>query len=216
MPPSTTSVLVVDDNNTFADAMRFAIERHPDLCCVGIAHDASSAHDCIRRDAPDHALINLDLTSADGLETTRMLRQAAPDMGVTVLTSRTDPETMQAAELAGASHFIPKQSSMADVLDALRSPHGGRMMLPGAMVIDMMRRFDQQPVRDADGLTARELDVLRGMAEGLPPKTIAQGMGISVHTVRGHVKNIYWKLDAHSQLEAVAIARRRGLVSVAS
>lgn len=216
MTPSITAVLIVDEMNTFADAMRLAIDRHPDLCCVGIADDVADAVGRVRHDPPDQCLVNLDMSGVNGLELTRSLRDAAPEMALTVLTSRTDPETMQLAERAGASHFLPKQSSMSDVMDALRSPRRGRMVLPGATVIDMMRRLDPQPPHEAFGLTVRELDVLRGMAAGEPPKTIALGMGISVHTVRGHVKNIYWKLDAHSQLEAVAIARRRGLVFEAS
>lgn len=210
---SATSVLIVDDNNTFAEAMRFAIDRDPALQCIGIAHDAPGAVDAVHRDRPDNALVNLDVPGADGLEMTRVLRRASASIALTVLTSRTDPETVLGVEQAGANHFIPKQSSMSDVLDALRSAHHGRMTMPGTMMIDLLRQRAPEHRHATDGLTARELDVLRGMAGGEPPKTIARSLGISVHTVRGHVKNIYWKLDAHSQLEAVAIARRQGLVT---
>ena len=212
---SPTSVLIVDDNNTFAEAMRFAIDRDPGLHCVGIAHDSVGAVDAVHRDRPHNALVNLDVPGADGLEITRSLRQASASIALTVLTSRADPETVLGVERAGANHFIPKQSSMADVLDALRSAHNGRMTMPGTMMIDLLRPRAPEHRHGTDGLTARELDVLRGMAGGEPPKTIARALGISVHTVRGHVKNIYWKLDAHSQLEAVAIARRQGLVTAA-
>jgi DNA-binding NarL/FixJ family response regulator len=214
MTHGTISVLFVDDENTFADAMRFAIDREPMLRCVGTAHDVAEAVAIIERDEPDCCLLNLDLRSTPGIEALDAIRRAAPRMPITVLTSRTEVEVLRAAEAAGADHLVPSVCSMNDVLKAIRSPSTGSMTLPGMILFDVMWRHDH-PVRfsGADGLTARELDVLREMAAGDPPKTIATAMGISIHTVRGHVKNIYWKLDAHSQLEAVAIARRRGLLS---
>lgn len=211
-----TSVLIIDDNKTFADAVRIAIDADPELCCIGIASSATEAGEAVRRMDPDHCLVNLDLPDDEGIEATRAVRRLAPGMAVTVLTGRTDAEVVRRAGEAGASHLVPKQSSISDVLDALRSSHNGRMLLLGSTVVDLLSRRDQSGGGAVDCLTAREYEVLQGMAEGAPPKVIAASMGISVHTVRGHVKNIYWKLDAHSQLEAVAIARRRGLLSYAS
>lgn len=207
------SVLIIDENNTFADAMRFAIDRDPGLRCVSIVPSLSEALDAISREPADHALVDVDAAGSDGMETARELRRAVPGIRMTVLSARTDPEVVAAADEAGVNHFIPKQSSMGDVLEALRSPHTGPMTLPGTVVVDLLRqRARTVEGSSPDRLTARELDILRGMAAGEPPKRIAAHMGVSVHTVRGHVKSIYWKLDAHNQLEAVAIARRRGLV----
>jgi DNA-binding NarL/FixJ family response regulator len=211
------SVLIVDDNHTFADALQIAIDGDPNLHCVGIADSIGEAVEAVRRTDPEHCFVNLDLRDGDGIEAIRALRRTASDMALTVLTGRMDSEVLRRVEDAGASNVVPKQSSLRDVLAALRSPHTGRMVLPGSIVVDLLsRREEAKQPSGVDALTAREYEVLGRMAEGTPPKVIARGMGISVHTVRGHVKNIYWKLDAHNQLEAVAIARRRGLLSTAS
>lgn len=213
-PDFKLAVLFVDDENTFADAMRFAIDREPDMECIGTAHSAAEAVAAIDRHRPDHCLLNLDIHADDGFGILRAIKERTPKLPVTVLTSCTDAAAVLMAEAAGANHLVPDRSSMSDVLDAVRSPSNGHMTVPGSMLVDLMGHRSQPERRHGlDGLTARELDVLEGMAAGDPPKVIARAMGISIHTVRGHVKNIYWKLDAHNQLEAVAIARRRGLLA---
>lgn len=209
-----STVLIVDDNQTFADALQMAIDNDPGLQCVGIAHDADEAVEMLRHLRPERCLVNLDLPGGEGLTAVARLRQLSPSLALTVLTGRVDAEVVRAADQVGASQLVPKQSSIIDVLAALRAEHPGRMAMTGTVIIDLLgRQAERIHGSGLDGLTARELDVLRGMAEGTPPKVIASRMGISVHTVRGHVKNIYWKLDAHNQLEAVAIGRRRGLLS---
>lgn len=210
-----TTVLVVDAHHTYADALKIAIDSDPHLHCVGIGHSTGEALVLVRSNVPDRSLVNLDPPDADALGTIRLLHEAAPDMALVALASRVDLETLRATEAAGADYFIPQQSSIRDVLDTLRAPRSrDHMVLAGAVVVDLnQRRVHASEVRDPDRLTAREVLVLRGMADGAAPKVIAARMQISVHTVRGHVKNIYWKLGAHNQLEAVAIARRRGLVT---
>lgn len=211
------SVLIVDDKQTFADALQIAIDADPGLECVGIAHSPDEAVQVVLREHPQRCLVDLDLPDGAGLATVAMVRQASATIALTVLTGHMSPEVVRAADQAGASQLVPKQSSIRDVLAALRAGHNGGMAVSGTVVVDLLgRQADRVQATAVDGLTCRELEVLRSMSDGTPPKVIAARMGLSVHTVRGHVKNIYWKLDAHNQLEAVAIARRRGLITNAS
>lgn len=203
----TASVLLVDDNRMFADALRLAIDDDPDLRCAGIVPTSTDAVEVGLRSAPDCCVVDLDGSrERDGLEVTRHVRRDAPEVVVAVLSSRTDPDVVSSAEEAGAVHLVPTDLPVSQVLDALRVLADGGRTARDRWSAPRTEHLRRHP------LTVRELEILQEMAEGAAPKELAAAMGISIHTVRGHVKNAYGKLGAHSQLEAVAIARRRQLL----
>jgi DNA-binding NarL/FixJ family response regulator len=113
------------------------------------------------------------------------------------------------------SGLLAKNGALGDVLNAVHTAHGGGMTVSSHLLAGLLRSTanDAGDGRPAGGLTAREHEVLRLMGVGLDVRAIAGRLGISVHTCRDHTRSVLAKLNAHSRLEAVAVATRRGLLS---
>ena len=154
---------------------------------------------------PDTVLLDLESTEgqAGGLAAVEQLRSMLPEVRIVVLTADVTFALMEAAAEAGADLVMSKEAPMEDLATVI---DGDRPRLE----IDLR---DGRDGRAADaGLTPRELEVLRLLADGRTPKAIARVLGISVNTTRGHIKRVLWKLGEHSQLAAVAAATRRGIL----
>lgn len=196
-----------------------AIDRHVDLSCVGIATTIGECMALVGEAAPDVVLLDIRLPDGDGIDAIAGIRARNNDARIVVMTGYTDVDVMTRAAAAGASGFLAKEHSIAAVLAAIRGARDGAMLVDGstlAGIIDLVRRTmpdAQQGGNGASRLTRRELDVLGLMGQGLDPHAIASGLGISLHTCRGYQKSILAKLEAHSQLEAVVVAARRGLIA---
>ena len=209
-------VLVVEDQLTLAGALRVAIGAQPDMDCVGAVGTAEEAVALAVASSPDVVLMDIRLPGTDGIEATRQVKAACPQVRVLILTADATPARLAAAAAAGASGFLAKDSAFPAVLAAIRAPVDGKILVErntlAALVesLDRSRQPAHGPMLGWAGLTAREQEVLALMGEGLDPQAIAQRLVLSRHTARGHVKNILMKLGAHSQLEAVVIATRAG------
>lgn len=208
-----TTVLVVDDHRTVADAVALAVEREPDLTCVGTAHSAAEAVALARRLKPDAVVMDVRLGDGDGIVTTAELVAGQPGLRVVVLSAFVDQALLVRAAGAGACALLPKDGSLSDLIEALRSSRGDGFVVHPTLLRALMRTGPDSgaPLRR---LTQREQDVLTMLAEGDDATTISRKLGISVNTCRGYVKSILAKLDAHTQLEAVVLATRLGLIRV--
>jgi len=211
---ATTSVLVVDDHTTFSDLLAMALEREPDFTCVGTAVSVAKAMVIADELRPDLVIMDVRLGDGDGIAATAELTQLYPDLRVVVLTAHVDTALMQRAADAGACGLLPKDGSLPDMLQALRSSRRGGMVVHPALITALMASKTARGGDSLPPLTRRERDVLRLLADGLDARAIATDLGISVNTCRGYVKSLLMKLGAHSQLEAVVIATNHGLVSV--
>ena len=207
-------VLVVDDHRTFADLLEFALNAVDGLCCVGVAYDPVTGVGLVGSEHPDLVVMDYDFAGdeLDGVMATAVITARYPGVNVVLLTGHADSILMQQAAEAGASSLMPKDGSLPDLLDAIKRTGPG-----GLLVHPTLLKTIKESAADATGpdtpLSPREQDVLAMLALGLRTGSIAEHLGISKHTCRGYVKSLLWKLDAHSQLEAVAIARRQGLIS---
>jgi len=215
----TTTVLIVDDHRSFADALGMAINLQPDLECVGMAGSVEEAIGLVDERAPDVVLMDVHLPDADGIEGTQRVKELNPAVGVLVLTADQNPAILARAAAVGASGFLLKESPFAEILQAIRTTHEGGMQLPNTTLASILERLERGAAPAAapglgrsDTLTGRELDVLRLLGQGHDVQTIARDLVISIHTVRGHVKSILAKLGVHSQLEAVVTAVRMGIL----
>jgi DNA-binding NarL/FixJ family response regulator len=210
-PP--TRVLVVDDHRTFAELLASALNAEPDLICVGHELEAAGAIEAATRLMPDVVLMDLRLPDADGITTAAELTAAFPDLIVLILTGHASMTEMTRAAMSGASGFLAKDGSLDDVLDALRTARRGSLILPPSLVA-ALRESSRAPAEGEheSGLSARELEVLRGLGRGEDPRTIAKQLRVSLSTTRGYVSSILAKLQVHSQLEAVVVASRAGLI----
>ena len=213
-----TRVLIVDDHLAFSGAVEMAINAQGDMISVGEAASVAAALDAVRREAPDVVLMDVHLPDGDGLEATKRIVELGLGTRVLILTAHTDVEVMSRAASAGACGFLPKESSVGAVLRAIRSAGDGQMVVDGSTLAAILGRLlrpataPPDPLPITPPLTRREHDVLGLMGQGRDPHAIALELGISLNTCRGYQKSILAKLGAHSQLEAVVIASRRGVI----
>jgi DNA-binding NarL/FixJ family response regulator len=209
-------VLVVDDHQTFAELLALALAGQPSLRYVGHARNAAEALRLVGEVQPDVVLMDVQLPDVDGITVTERLLALYPAIRVVVLTAYTEPALVARAATAGASGFLTKDGALGDVLHALHTAHGGGMTVSSHLLAGLLSSPGQpEPGPSVPGtrLTSREYEVLRLMGRGLDVRTIARELTISPHTCRGYVKILLAKLGAHSQLEAVAIATRRGMLA---
>ena len=215
--PGATRVLVVDDHLVVAETLRMAIDLEAGLECMGIAGTVNQALEILGHGSADVVLMDLRLPGIDGIEGTRQMKALHPSVRVLIVSAYTDLDIVARAADAGASGVLTKEGALADVMSAIRSASDGALLVDTLALSPLDPGEPSPHVTTADrGLTSREREILRLMGEGLKPKSIATGLGISVETVRGHLKSIMVKLDAHTQLEAVMTALREGIVSPSS
>ena len=207
-------VLVVDDQVAFAQSLAIVVEAQDDLECLGAVGSGEEAVEMAAREHPSVVLMDVGLPGIDGVEATRQILEQSPEVDVVVLTGTPDASVLARAASAGACAFLLKDSSVPEILEAVRTAHrGGAMGLDAATIGHLLD--DGGTAADA-ALTARELEVLGLLAQGQQPKQIARSLGITVNTCRGYVKNVLAKLGAHSALEAVVEAHRLGLITLPS
>lgn len=204
-------ILVVDDHTTFTELFAQALDMEPDLRCVGSARRPDEAIARFFELEPDVVVMDYHLAGGNGLDAAERILAKAPQTRILMLTGDPTRGALERAAEMGICAFLPKDGSLATVLDALRRP------TPGGMVVDpsLLTALVGPPAAVDLGitpLTLRELTVLRLMADGNDVRTNARLLGITNSTCRGHVKAILAKLGAHSQLEAVAAATRLGLL----
>jgi DNA-binding NarL/FixJ family response regulator len=210
-----TTVLLVDDHAAFTDALVLAIDRTDDLRSVGTASSLAQALVAVSDLHPHVVVLDLGLPDASDVEAVVRLRRLLPEQRILVLTGTPDLDLLTRAVDAGASGVLLKHTSLAAVLDAIRNLPTHCVLIQRAL-LTALRQPAQPPLRSAghpSRLTARELDVLRLLAAGYAPKAIASELGIAVSTCREYVKSVLAKLGAHSQLEAVSVARREQLIA---
>lgn len=212
-PP--TRILIIDDHRTFGELLSMALGTQPDLECVGVARNAQEGEAMALQLQPDTAVIDVEMPGMDGLELTRRLVAQLPELRVVVATAHNDPVFVARAADAGACAFVPKDGALDDMLNAVRNARRGSMNVPADLLLALHSRPQvPAPRNDDSGLTPRERDVLEMLAAGLSVQQTARKLHISIHTCRGYVKSLLAKLDAHSQLEAVVIASRRGILEM--
>ena len=209
-------VLVVDDHSTFAELLTGAIDRERDLVSVGHATTGAGAVAMFAELRPDVVLMDLQLPDIDGFAATAQILAMSPDARVIMLTAHVTASVVANAAESGLCGFLPKDGHFADLLNTLRTAKPGSLAVDPAL---LGRLIDQPRTRRralARPLSQREHSVLVRMADGKDVTSIARELHISSHTCRGHVKSVLSKLGAHSQLEAVILAVRIGLIQISN
>lgn len=214
-------VLVVGGHQLLADSLAIALASHPELEVVGTETDPGLAPVRIRRNEPDIILLNNFLASGDCAEIINRLRLEAPDVKVIVLTSSSsdDDEELLACVQAGASGHQTTDRQPTELVDSIKRVHAGELVFAPDVLVNLVTRpRSPSPPRATDvaaqPLAPRELQVLQTVATGMSTGEAATSLGITVHTVRAHLKNVMTKLQAHSKLEAVIFALKKGLIQL--
>jgi DNA-binding NarL/FixJ family response regulator len=214
-------VLLVDDHRLISDMLSDALGEAKDIEVVGTAANGTEGVEMAKRHQPDVVLMDVEMDEMNGIAATREVVRLLPGVKVVMLTANADQATILDAMESGAVGYLTKDKALVDdVVDAVRRAYAGEIMLPTALIGRLItslatRRREQAERQDlVERLTAREREILHLIAEGADNKTIADRLIVSPHTVRTHVQNLLAKLGAHSKLEALTIAARRGLVDL--
>ena len=208
----SVSVLIVDDHAVFADTLGAALDALADLTVAGVAYTATAGLELAATARPDVALVDLNLPDHDGIEFARRARTVSATTKIVVLTASQDASYFSQAMEAGVSGYLTKQAGFREVADAIAAAHEGRVVVP----VSVMERLlaASAPTQGAGSdLTPRELEVLALLGRGYDAKRAATTLGVTWHTCRSYIKNVLFKLDAHSALEAVRKATRLGILS---
>lgn len=208
-------VMIVDDHAVVRRGLLAFLETESDIEVVGSAGGGAEALEQLQQlaEPPDVVLMDLRMEPMDGIETTRRIRSRYAHVEVVALTSFGENARVHAALEAGASGYLLKDADADEVTGAIRAAHRGELQLDPAVARRLMSSLS--PARSEE-LTARELDVLRLLAEGRANKVIAAELSLSERTVRTHVSSILAKLGLNSRTQAALWAVREGLVDVSS
>ncbi|MET8764938.1 response regulator transcription factor [Lentzea sp. NPDC004782] len=215
----TTRVLVCDDQALIRTGFATIIDAQPDLEVVGECGDGRAAVDLAARLRPDVVVMDVRMPVLDGIEATRLLAGAgvASPAKVLVVTTFNLDEYVYEALRAGASGFLLKDAPPAQLLHGIRTVAAGAALLAPEVTRQLVGRYAERirPAGAPEGvpLTARELEVLRLIAEGLSNSEIAGVLVLSHETVKTYVSRILTKLDLRDRVQAVVYAFRHGLVA---
>lgn len=208
---SPIRILLVDDHAVVRGGLSKFLLVYPDLELVGEAESGEEALTMCLACRPNVVLMDLKMPGMDGITATRLIRQRCPDIRVIVLTSFHEDNLVQGALQAGATGYLQKNVTAADLASAIRSANAGRMVL-SSEASQVLAQAVTQPVSAADDLTPREREVLALLVEGLNNQELAERLVLSLGTVKFHISNIYSKLGVSSRVEAVTLAMQRRLV----
>lgn len=208
-------VLVVDDHPLVRQGIQAFLGALSDIEVIAEAGSGEEALELVAEHVPDVVLMDLILPGIDGVEATRRLKEVSPRTQVVVLTSYHDDEHIFPALRAGALCYTLKDVGLEQLAETVRNAARGEVMLHPRVASRVIRELhgpkglEPNPFTE---LTDRETEVLRCVAEGLSNTEIAERLGISEYTVKGHVSNILGKLQLSDRTQAAVLAWRQGMV----
>ena len=210
-------LLLVDDHEVVRSGLRMLLENQADLKILGEADTGKQALEMVETLSPDVVIMDITLPDISGIEATRRIKEAHPDVAVVALTIHEDQQYFFEMLQAGASGYVPKRAAPDDLITAIHAAHRGEMYiypsLAKLLVGDFLSRSGEDGAKEAmDELTPREGEVLSLLADGKTNDEIADLLSISAHTVARHRENLMGKLGLHSRSELVKYAIRKGLI----
>lgn len=216
-------LILADDHAVVRSGTRELLERYSDLDIVGEAADGEEAVRLTHELQPDVVVMDVRMPKMSGVEATRRIKEESPDVRVLVLTAHDDDEYVFALLQAGASGYLMKTAEIDELVRAIRTVAAGQSMLAPTVAGKVVAQFTSgKPLPEGtsstqnqyDGLTERELGILKLVGKGLSNKQIGKEIFISDRTVQAHLSNIFSKLGVSSRTEAVMHAVRKGWITV--
>jgi len=222
MSDAPIGIVIVEDEPEFRRRFAQIVENEPSMKLVGVAPNRREAQAIIDKEEFDVLLIDLGLPDGNGIDLIRQVSQKKPDADIMVVTVFGDEQHVVSSIEAGATGYILKDSTPADVISCIRLLRAG-----GSPVSPVVARSVLRAIRNRIGvaapatrtaqpennpLSARETEILQLLAKGMSFNEIGEILAISPHTVTAHIKKIYRKLAVHSRGEAVYEATQMGLL----
>ena len=208
MPAKKIEVLIADDHTTFLAGLTSIIDMEDDMMVVAQATDGRQAVDLWRKHRPTVALVDLRMPVLDGVGTIDEIRQEDDSAQIVVLTTYDSDNDIYRAIKAGTKGYLLKDATREELLDCIRKVSCGATCIPQELMQKLITGIQREP------LTEREIEVLQLLAHGKCNKEIGAKLFISEFTVKGHLHNLFTKLNVLSRTEAISVATRRGLIQV--
>jgi DNA-binding NarL/FixJ family response regulator len=216
-----TRVLVVDDQTVVRDGLVLLLGLLPGLQVVASAGDGEEALRLVAEHRPDVVLMDLRMPRMDGVEATRRIKAEHPAVQIVVLTTFSDDDSVFAALQAGARGYLTKDAGAEEIARAIDAVREGEAQLDPSVqrrLVDALATGARPTRRDRrdlpDGLTQREGEVLRLIAEGRSNAEIARALFISEATVKTHINNLFAKAGLRDRAQAVTYAYRKGIAEL--
>ncbi len=205
-------VILIDDHRQVHEAVSTALGMAADIELVAHGRDGYEAIALCDEYKPDVILMDVVMPNMDGVQATRIIHIAHPQVKILVLSGFQDDETVRLMVDQGAAGYVLKDSLASTLANTIRVTHQGQAVF-SQEIIQNLRNAHQLPSPNQDfDLTARELEVLKLIAEGLSNKEIAQKLVISPSTVKFHLTNTLYKMHVDTRAEALTLAAKRGLI----
>lgn len=207
------TVLIVDDHPIVQQGMKFLLDAQEDIKVIGIADNGMQAISLARKFIPDVVVMDINMSDMDGIEATRQIRAESPQTQVIILTSHHQDAMIFPAIKAGALSYLLKSSKPDEVVDTIRAAKRQEVRLHPRVAQRLMDEVAGSR-KSHETLTARELEILKLVAQGLDNQSIADALTLSDKTVKTHVSNILMKLNLNDRTQAAIYAFKEGIVPV--
>jgi len=213
MSEEPVRLMIVDDHPVWRDGLRADLESSGAAQIVAEASDGGEAIEHARDSLPEVVLMDLNLPTVSGVEATRQIISESPSVKILILSASGEEADVLEAVKAGASGYLLKSSTSAELADAIARVRSGEPVFTSSLAGLVLNEFRKVATRDPDEpiLTPRENEVLRLVAKGYTYREIAEKLFISVKTVQNHVQNILTKLQLRKRYELMRYAIQRGL-----
>ncbi len=217
-------VLLVDDHHLFREGIARLLNDAPGISMVANAQNGEDAIALANEHLPDVILMDVHMPVMDGIDATRQIHEAHPQINILMLTVSEKDKDLFAALRCGARGYMLKDTTSNELIEGIRRVHGGEAIINPTMTAKLLDEFNalsqdiparstvQHQNEETEHLTSRERDVLRLVAHGLSNKDIGDKLAISPHTVKTHLSNTLEKLRLNGRVEAAAWAIRHGLL----
>ncbi len=217
MEKQVIRVMLVDDHEVVLEGLIRILEREGGIQVVAVARTAEEALEKVERFPPDVAIVDIQLPGMNGIELIRRLKQAHPRIEAITLTVFDDEQFAKQAIRAGAIGYVIKDAAKEELVKAVRAAAKGESLISTSVARKLLEEIseeggDKKRDEGLEGLSQRELDVLKLMTKGYNNRQIADILFISEHTVKVHIRNIFRKIGVSDRTNAVLWAIERGIV----
>ena len=199
------TVAIVEDTQEIREGLVYLIQQSPGFNCVAAYGSAEDALEFLPNQRPDVVLMDIGLPGMSGIECIKILKSRLPSCQIMMLTVFEDHDRIFDSLSAGATGYLVKKTAPTKILEAIRDLHEGGSPMSNQIARRVVQNLQGIPKQcpESEGLTPRQKQILQYLAQGFLYKEVADQLGLSVETVRTHIRNIYEKLQVHTRTDAI-------------